>query len=243
MEHIFHEKQEGSLCAQHCLNALLQDQYFSAVDLAQIAERLDVQEREYMAEGGVHTQEYQQFLQQPSSNFDDSGFFSVQVISNALKVWGLDMIPYNSPSDQATEARNNPTNQRAFICNFRQHWFAIRKLGNQWFNLNSLLTGPELISDTYLSLFLTQLQQEGYSIFVIKGRIPDCEADQLLKLIPAVQTVKPSLLVDPDSQSEDNSNSSNIQDALEQSRQAADQEDITLQRALQMSMEGKSPNL
>lgn len=33
----------------------------------------------------------------------------------------------------------------------------------QWFNLNSLLTGPELISDTYLALFLAQLQQEGTS--------------------------------------------------------------------------------
>ena len=51
--------------------------------------------------------------------------------------------------------------QSAYICNFRDHWFTVRKLGYQWFNLNSLLTGPELISDTYLSLFLTQLQQEG----------------------------------------------------------------------------------
>ena len=31
----------------------------------------------------------------------------------------------------------------------------------QWFDLNSLHSGPELISDTYLSLFLTQLQMEG----------------------------------------------------------------------------------
>lgn len=51
----------------------------------------------------------------------------------------------------------------AFICNYLQHWFSVRKIGNQWFNLNSLLSGPELISDTYLSLFLTQLQQEGIS--------------------------------------------------------------------------------
>ena len=51
----------------------------------------------------------------------------------------------------------------AYICNFREHWLAVRKLGFQWFNLNSLLTGPELISDTYLSLFITQLQQEGKS--------------------------------------------------------------------------------
>ena len=31
----------------------------------------------------------------------------------------------------------------------------------QWFNLNSLQKGPELISDTYLKMFLTQLQLEG----------------------------------------------------------------------------------
>ena len=49
----------------------------------------------------------------------------------------------------------------AYICNFGEHWFAIRKMGRQWFNLNSLLTGPELLSDTYLRLFLTQLQQDG----------------------------------------------------------------------------------
>ena len=34
----------------------------------------------------------------------------------------------------------------------------------------------------------------GYSIFVVLGTFPDCEADQLLKLIPAVQTVKPKLI-------------------------------------------------
>ena len=50
---------------------------------------------------------------------------------------------------------------QAYICNYRDHWFTIRRLGHQWFNLNSLLTGPELISDTYLAMFLAQLQQEG----------------------------------------------------------------------------------
>jgi Josephin len=51
--------------------------------------------------------------------------------------------------------------QQAFICNFREHWFTIRRLGYQWFNLNSMLSGPELLSDTHLALFLKQLQQEG----------------------------------------------------------------------------------
>uniref|UniRef100_A0A8I3X2H3 Ataxin-3 homolog n=1 Tax=Callithrix jacchus TaxID=9483 RepID=A0A8I3X2H3_CALJA len=129
MESIFHEKQEGSLCAQHCLNNLLQGEYFSPVELSSIAHQLDEEERMRMAEGG-----------QPSGNMDDSGFFSIQR-----------------------------------------------------FNLNSLLTGPELISDTYLALFLAQLQQEGYSIFVVKGDLPDCEADQLLQMIRVQQMHRPKL--------------------------------------------------
>ncbi|EDO27645.1 predicted protein, partial [Nematostella vectensis] len=101
-------------------------------------------------------------------------------ICNALTVWGLDLVPYSSPAAQ--DARKNPQNQQAFICNLQQHWFTLRKLGSQWFNINSLKTEPELVSETYLSMYLTQLQAEGYSIFVVHGKLPECEADQLLRL-------------------------------------------------------------
>ena len=53
----------------------------------------------------------------------------------------------------------------------REHWFTIRRLGSQWFNLNSLLEGPELVSNTYLGEFLAQLQHEGYSIFLVTGDV------------------------------------------------------------------------
>lgn len=56
-------QQEGSLCAQHCLNALLQNHYFTAVDLAHIAQQLDERERQHMMEGGIHSHEYQNFLE------------------------------------------------------------------------------------------------------------------------------------------------------------------------------------
>ncbi|GIX91315.1 ataxin-3 [Caerostris extrusa] len=194
MESIFHEKQEGSLCAQHCLNALLQAPYFTAVDLAALARQIDEQERSQMAEGGLQSEDYRKFVQQPSSNVDDSGYFSVQVIACALKVWGLDLIPYNSQNPLAEAAREDPTNKCAYICNFRDHWITIRKLGNQWFNLNSLLEGPELISDTFLALFLAQLQNEGYSIFIVDGKLPECSADKLLLLTPAVQRETPRLI-------------------------------------------------
>nr|XP_039331385.1 ataxin-3-like protein isoform X2 [Saimiri boliviensis boliviensis] len=78
MELIFHEKQEGSLCAQHCLNNLFQGEYFSPVELASIAHQLDEEERMRMAEGGVTSEDYRAFLQQPSGNMDDTGFFSIQ---------------------------------------------------------------------------------------------------------------------------------------------------------------------
>ena len=56
-------QQEGSLCAQHCLNALLQGNYFTAVDLAELARQLDDDERSHMAEAGVQSDEYRRFLE------------------------------------------------------------------------------------------------------------------------------------------------------------------------------------
>ncbi|XP_076463459.1 ataxin-3-like [Babylonia areolata] len=255
MEAIFHEKQEGSLCAQHCLNALLQNQYFTAVDLAQLAQNLDEQERQHMLEGGIDSREYQNFLEQPSSNYDDSGFFSIQVLQEALRVWGLELVPFTSQNPIAQEAQNDPTTQKAYICNFRQHWFCVRKLGNQWFNLNSLLTGPELISNTYLSLFLTQLQQEGYSLFVVVGELMESEADQLLRIIPAVQPIKPSLItpeghnrargvvgseggVGVRREDEEEGEDQYLQFALAESRQLVERDDTALQQALRDSMQG-----
>ena len=135
------------------------------------------------------------FVQQPSTNMDDSGFFSVQVISRALAVWSLDLLPLNSSNPVATRAKNSPISANAYICNFRwiyfvsvcfiemcvhfvvflrEHWFTVRRLGTQWFNLNSLLEGPELVSNTYLGEFLAQLQHEGYDIFLVTGDVSSC---------------------------------------------------------------------
>ncbi|XP_077394035.1 ataxin-3 isoform X1 [Festucalex cinctus] len=257
MDAIFHEKQEGSLCAQHCLNNLLQGEYFTPVDLSSIAHQLDEEERIRMAEGGMGSDEYRTFLQQPSGNMDDSGFFSIQVISNALRVWGLELTLFNSREYQSLMI--NPINEKAFICNYKEHWFTIRKLGQQWFNLNSLLTGPELISDTYLALFLAQLQQEGYSIFVVRGNLPDCEAEQVLGIMRVQQLQRPKLIGEVQAQTSAGRSAilgqtemsfgveSDVVDEDEQlkraltlSRQDIDVEDeeADLRRAIQLSMQG-----
>lgn len=177
MDSIFHEKQVGSLCAQHCLNSLLQGDFFTAIDLAEIARQLDQQERQHMAESGVVSRDFQEFLKQESSNYDDSGFFSIQVIQKALESFGLELIPFKSKNQIAEEARINPNLQQAFICNFKEHWFTIRKFGGHWFNLNSVFARPQYVTNTYLSILLAQLANDGYSIFVVNGNIPSSEAD------------------------------------------------------------------
>ncbi|KAF7273266.1 hypothetical protein GWI33_014014 [Rhynchophorus ferrugineus] len=221
METIFHEKQDGSLCAQHCLNSLLQGSYFTAVDLGTLANRLDEEEREQMAEGGVDTEQY------------------LQVITSALQVWGLELVPYCSTDTQAKSALENPSGQQAFICNYRDHWFTIRKIGNQWFNLNSLLTRPELISDTYLALFLAQLKNDGYSIFIVSGDLPECTADEVLKNNP-VQKKQTTALHTTDLHDSD----PDMQAALRLSLQDDDDpvgslesDDKDLQEALRLSLQ------
>ena len=61
-----------------------------------------------MAEMGEQSDEFRRFLEQPSSNMDDTGFFSVQVIAQAITVWGLELVPYLSQQPIAVQARSNP---------------------------------------------------------------------------------------------------------------------------------------
>ena len=58
-----------------------------------------------------------------------------------------------------TDARAIPGNHLKFNPNYL--FFSVF----QWFNLNSLLAKPDLISHTYLGMFLTQLQVEGETPF------------------------------------------------------------------------------
>ena len=69
-------QQEGQLCGQHCLNALLQGPYYTAVDLATLAEQLDQEERRRMAEAGEQSDEYRRFINQPSRYLITSDMFA-----------------------------------------------------------------------------------------------------------------------------------------------------------------------
>ncbi|CAG8521592.1 21998_t:CDS:2 [Rhizophagus irregularis] len=169
VSYIIWEKQEGQLCAQHCLNSLLQGEYFTAVDLSEIARNLDQAEQAALREGTTEQHEDNRNANASTSqNMDDS-----------------DIIPIGSEDGRI--AKIHPEDELAYICNLHEHWFTLRKFGglsSRWYNLDSLLRGPESISQTYLGMLLNQLENEGYSIFVVKGQLPSSQADEYSKSLP-----------------------------------------------------------
>lgn len=169
---------------------------------------------------------------------DDTGFFSVQVISRALALWNLELIPMNSTDEYATSIRNDPTQAQAFIFNMDSHWFCVRRFQNiktgpniaakdsfAFFNLNSLLSKPEYMSSLYLTEYLKQMLTEGYSIFVVKGEYPECPAD----------TNPPIML---QSNRLDSAKSYKFVDLTKsESTKSTGETDADLQRAIQLSLE------
>jgi len=143
---------------------LLQGSYYNASDLADIARMMDDNERTLLSDSG--------FLgAQESSNVADDGFFSVQVLSSALEnAFGIILVPILSEAGR--DARENPTKEIGFVCHLHDHWFAIRRIEDEWYNLNSSFNYPQKLSQFYLSAFLDSLMKGGYSIFVARGDFP-----------------------------------------------------------------------
>lgn len=178
---IYHEKQEpdSSLCAQHCLNNLVQENIWTAADLADLARQLDERELEArsgalpsaQAEGSSQSgRRRRQADPEPlggpldledfdddndetrmrrinphlnagrSRNMDDSGFFSVQVMDEALKSFDLQLVRWRSQGMQSLHS--NPEKMEAFVLNLSSHWFVIRKFGKSkhfWYDRMSFI--------------------------------------------------------------------------------------------------------
>ncbi|GJJ06438.1 hypothetical protein Clacol_000630 [Clathrus columnatus] len=229
---IYHEKQQqgSQLCAQHALNAVLQGDYFQAPDLAQFAEQLD------HLEGSVNEE-----IGPNSHNMDDTGFFSIGVLEDALRVWGF-------------------TNQMAFILNHQQHWFSLRRFGDlrdsesgHWFSLNSFLQAPEWVGKLYLGMMLSQAEDEGspsttiwgyaslkytylgYSVFAVRpidedpeAILPHTEADDVAMTLPQPTSAGITTRF--------STNSIHTRPDASQNIPGFEDEDLELQAALQASL-------
>ncbi|KAK0212685.1 Josephin-domain-containing protein [Desarmillaria ectypa] len=238
--HLYHEKQEdGSLlCAQYALNSLLQGSYFTAPDLAEIARRLDAEEASYDDDNTGSA----------STNMDDTGFFSVQVLDTALKVWGLDLVGWRGEAMRPYQ--DTPYTQLAFILNYQQHWYTLRRFGpaspvlaedsgiGHWFDLNSLLPEPRWISKTYLGMVLQQAEADGYSVFVVTQTdpsaplgLPRVDADDLATIVS-----ESGVSSRPSSSSYATGTSHSTAAAASHDFEGLEDEDYELQAALQASL-------
>ncbi|GAA5999854.1 hypothetical protein JCM10207_005937 [Rhodosporidiobolus poonsookiae] len=186
--YIYHEQQEpGSmLCGQHALNNLLQSSLFTPQDLADIARQLDAMEAAQLDPGTRLRGEGE------SQNYDDSGFFSVQVMEEALKVLGLRLVRWGSK--EMASVHNKPEAIEAFLLNHQLHWFAVRRFAtpDRFYSLDSCQPAPTWVSATYLGMTLREAENQGYSIFAVLptpdsalGALPPCSAaDKALNLPP-----------------------------------------------------------
>ncbi|KAL0955934.1 hypothetical protein HGRIS_002122 [Hohenbuehelia grisea] len=250
---IYHEKQqEGSmLCAQHALNVVLQGNYFSAPDLSVIARNLDAIEASYDEGSRTGT----------SMNMDDTGFFSVQVLDNALSVWGLNLVRWRS--EEMKPYQDRPHTILAFILNYQQHWFALRRFGpasstldadpgdGHWFNLNSFLPQPEWVGKLYLGMVLQQAEADGYSVFAVTQAdpsaplaLPRTEADEVASTLPEPSGTpnynsSRSYTTTPKSANTTEPTASGGSMDME----GLEEEDYELQAALQASLSGASEDL
>jgi len=165
-EFIYFEKQDDLMCGQHALNMLLQRKEFDASHFTQYVESLDQRERELT---GVPSETFK------SQNASESGYFSIQVLQEALISQHLGLHIIDKPN--YAKFMFHPEEAHAFIVNQSQHWYAIRRFGDMWFILNSISNGPRYIATPLLQPYLVQLIQNFASIYIVEGDLGVCEAD------------------------------------------------------------------
>jgi len=179
---IYHEKQEASLCARHCLNNLLQGPKFTEIDLMQIAEQISNEEAELIRASAVsdtRDEDLSAWLRtEQNAHVDESGNFSLPVLERALNsLYNLRIIRWGS-SALKQQTYSEPEKLNAFILNYGNHWFSIVKVAGVWYDMNSLSGCPYLdaqpkrISDFYLQSYIQALQANKHSVFVVDGKLP-----------------------------------------------------------------------
>lgn len=91
-------------------------------------------------------------------------------MERALEVWSLRLISMYSQAAGASQF--NPELETAFICHSQNHWFCIRNVNGEWYNLNSLNPVPEQLSQFYLSAYLDASRGSGWNIYAVRGIFP-----------------------------------------------------------------------
>lgn len=153
---LYHEKQVKAHCGLHCVNNLFQGPFFDEDSFRIVAEELDKKERELTGGSGLD-----------NGNALRDGWFNVQVMQAVLLWQGYEMVPVKGWAVHLDDK------ECAYIFNRRRHWFAIRRINQEWFDLNSCLDRPRLYEDREVLGKIKSAIREGYSVFVVRGDFPE----------------------------------------------------------------------
>jgi len=132
-------------------------------------------------EGGTSSKDYLKRIAEGSGNVDESGNFSFEVLRSAL----MSKFNLELPNirQQGVGDKVEITDMEGFICNRESHWFGIRKINDTYYNLNSTLERPEVISHFKLAAEMEALQSAGYSVFcVVDSLPPPCSSEAMMDL-------------------------------------------------------------
>ncbi|XP_022218447.2 josephin-like protein [Drosophila obscura] len=166
---IYHEKQTKQLCALHALNNLFQEHIYKKEELDNICSNLSP---------NVWINPHRSIL--------GLGNYDVNVIMTALELRNCEAFWFDKrkdPSDIDLEKivgfiLNIPSEYKigAILLPLRRrHWIAVRRIGHNYYNLDSKLRQPELLGDV-LQFLRGQLKEkeEQRELFIVSYRSDDC---------------------------------------------------------------------
>ncbi|KAL0211366.1 hypothetical protein P9112_009664 [Eukaryota sp. TZLM1-RC] len=154
---VYFERQRSALCAVHTVNNLLQAHVFNEIQFAEFAAAV--------TNSGISTTEDHVSL---------AGDFSTDVIAQALDVFGLWLVHLDSSNPEAVMISSDVNKANGYILNkANQHWLALRRVNNQWYELDSLKQNALTISPLMLELTIHEYKSRHYAVFIVCGEFPD----------------------------------------------------------------------
>ncbi|RDD45249.1 Josephin-1 [Trichoplax sp. H2] len=135
----YHERQRQGLCALHTLNCIFQDGTFTKKDLDNIC--FELSDKKWF---------------NPHKSY--SGFYDVNVIISALRKKSYSLIWFDRRkkissinfSNVFSFVVNTSTNFKLcwlVLKSYWSHWFSIRQIGDNYYNLDSKLTRPQQVQN------------------------------------------------------------------------------------------------
>merc|ERR1740121_1995019 len=90
--------------------------------------------------------------------------------------------------EEVQSSKTDTAKEVAFILNKQEHWFSLRRIGREWFDLNSCNKTPRHYTDSDVRFHIGDAVKQGYTVFVVRGDFPRCSLEEdHKKLIEAVQ--------------------------------------------------------